>query len=70
MDWTEVIRHARTEAGITQTELAKRMNSHPPSISAYESGSREPSLRMLYALVEATGHKLVMSVEPLDDAAT
>ena len=67
VDWTEVITHARTEAGLTQTALAKKMGVHAPSISSFESGKREPSIRMLYAVIEATGHKLVMSVEPLDE---
>lgn len=38
-------------------------------ISAYESGRREPGVRTLARLVQATGHELVLDVVPTVDHA-
>jgi uncharacterized protein len=54
----DLLRRARTEARLSQTELAARAGVAQPVISAYESGHREPSLPMLTKLVEATGHRM------------
>lgn len=50
---------------MTQTELARRAGVTQSVISAYESGHRQPALPTLAALVEATGHELVVSTRPL-----
>lgn len=51
----EILRQARSRAGLTQRELAQRAGISQSVIAAYESGSREPSLATLAAMVEATG---------------
>lgn len=38
-----------------------------PVISAYENGSREPSLPMLEKLLEATGHRMQIELIPIPD---
>jgi uncharacterized protein len=53
-----VLREARTRAGLSQAELARRANVAQPVISAYETGRREPGLAMLSKLVAASGHRL------------
>jgi uncharacterized protein len=53
-----MIREARRRSGLSQAELARRAEVSQPVISAYESGRREPGLRTLVKLVEATGHRL------------
>lgn len=45
----------RRQAGLSQTELAERIGTHQPNISAYESGEREPSLKVIRALADALG---------------
>lgn len=63
----DLLRRARTEARLTQTELAARAGVAQPVISAYESGRREPSLPMLTKLVEATGHRMRIQLLPAPD---
>jgi predicted nucleotidyltransferase/DNA-binding XRE family transcriptional regulator len=60
----DLLRRARTEARLSQTELAARAGVAQPVISAYESGRREPSLPMLTKLVEATGHRMRIQLLP------
>jgi uncharacterized protein len=52
------VRDARASAGLTQVELARRAGVTQSVISAYESGHRQPSLRMLTDLVFAAGFEL------------
>ncbi len=59
-----VLRAARQKAGLSQTELARRANVAQSVISAYEAGRREPALSTLSRLVEATGNRLTVRVEP------
>lgn len=49
----ETIRAARLSARMTQDELAIRSGVRQPNISAYESGRRTPSKRMLERLLSA-----------------
>lgn len=63
----DLLRRARTEARLSQTELAARAGVAQPVISAYESGRREPSLPMLTKLVEATGHRMRIQLLPAPD---
>ncbi|MBF6127718.1 helix-turn-helix transcriptional regulator [Nocardia brasiliensis] len=49
---------ARTEAGLTQAELARRMRTTQPTIAAIEGGGRVPTLEMLERLANATGRTL------------
>ena len=60
---TEIIK-ARAAAGLTQEELAKRMNTTQGAIARLESGTTLPSTRTLKRFAKATGHKLKISFEP------
>jgi predicted nucleotidyltransferase/DNA-binding XRE family transcriptional regulator len=53
-----LLHQARQQAGLTQREVATRAGIQQSVVSAYESGSREPSLATLSALVEACGVSL------------
>lgn len=53
-----VLRQARARAGLTQRQLAVRAGVAQSVIAAYETGTREPSLATLAALVEAAGIRL------------
>jgi predicted nucleotidyltransferase/DNA-binding XRE family transcriptional regulator len=60
-----VLRDARRRAGLSQVEVARRGGTTQSVISAYESGSRQPALPTLAALVEATGYELVVGLRRL-----
>ena len=45
-------------AGITQQELASRTGTSQATVSAYESGAKEPGVATLERLLAATGHRL------------
>lgn len=57
-----VLRTARNRGRLSQSDLARRAGIAQSVISAYETGRREPSLRMLTRLVKAAGFDLVVSV--------
>jgi predicted nucleotidyltransferase/DNA-binding XRE family transcriptional regulator len=59
-----VLRAARRRARLSQTDLARRAHVAQSVVSAYESGRREPAFSTLARLVAATGHRLVMELEP------
>ena len=59
----EMIR-ARASAGLTQEQLAQRMNTTQAVIARLESGRVKPSTRTLERLAAATGMKLRISFEP------
>ena len=52
---------------MSQTELAVRAGITQSVISAYESGHRQPAIPTLTALIEATGHELVLSLRQEPD---
>lgn len=66
MDGTSgaLIREARRRARLSQTDLARRAGVAQSVISAYESDRREPGIRTLAKLVEATGHELAVGLIP------
>jgi len=55
---------ARASAGLTQEQLAQRMNTTQAVIARLESGRVKPSTRTLERLAHATGMKLRISFEP------
>jgi transcriptional regulator with XRE-family HTH domain len=54
----ELVYTLRTRAGLTQTELARRMGTTQSSIARIESGGSLPTLNMLARLAHATGTPL------------
>jgi transcriptional regulator with XRE-family HTH domain len=60
---------ARAAAGLTQEELARRMNTTQTVIARLESGGVMPSTRTLERFARATGHRLRISFEPLGERA-
>ena len=57
-----LIREARLRAGLTQAQLARRAGVTQSVVSAYESGTRQPSVPTLTRLVKASGSRLDMRV--------
>jgi transcriptional regulator with XRE-family HTH domain len=56
---------ARARSGLSQAELAKRMNTTQSTIARLESGRGMPSTRTLGRFAKATGHRLRISFEPV-----
>jgi transcriptional regulator with XRE-family HTH domain len=56
---------ARRRAGLTQAQLAKRMQTTQSMIARLESGRGQPSTRTLSRFAKATGHRLKISFEPV-----
>jgi len=54
----ELIREARTKAGLTQSELAGLARTSQPTIAAYESGAKVPTAATLERLLRAAGVRL------------
>jgi ribosome-binding protein aMBF1 (putative translation factor) len=59
----ELIR-ARMKAGLTQAEVAERMQSTQPAVARLESAGRIPSTRTLQRYARATGHRLRIRLVP------
>jgi len=53
---------ARTEQGITQSELAKRTGTKQGNISRFESGNYNPSLEFVQRLAQGLGKELHISL--------
>ncbi len=54
------LRNARRAGGLTQAELADRTSTSQATISAYESGAKQPSVDTLSRLLAATGARLAV----------
>jgi len=61
-----LLRMARDKAGLTQSELAAAAGVSQQSISAYETGRKEPTLPTLQRLLAAAGLEMRIRLEPTD----
>jgi len=55
---------ARVDAGLTQEQVASRMETSQGNVARLETGKVEPSIRTLKRYARATGHRLKISFEP------
>lgn len=62
MDVPTILRDARRRAGLSQAALAERTGTSQATISAYESGRKQPSVDTLSRLLTAMDQRL--TVEP------
>lgn len=58
----ELFYETRVAAGLSQTELAKRMGTSQPVIARIEGGGSTPTVDMLDRLARATGKRLEISL--------
>jgi transcriptional regulator with XRE-family HTH domain len=61
-----LLRTARDRAELTQGELAASAGVTQQSVSAYETGRRDPTLPTLMRLLAAAGFDLRMRLEPAE----
>lgn len=65
---SELIKEARSTAGLTQSQLATAAGMTQQAISSYERGMKQPSLPTLAKLIQAAG--LEMSIGIVQPGAT
>ncbi len=70
MDAAAILRRTRTELGITQAELARLSGTSQATISAYETGAKEPSLGTFERLLAAMDARLVIEPSGVRAGAT
>ncbi len=58
-----LLRQARLEAGLTQSQVAEKINQTQSYVSKYESGEQRLDLIELEAVCEAVGVSLIDFVE-------
>ncbi|CAI2718683.1 helix-turn-helix domain-containing protein [Nitrospina watsonii] len=61
---------ARTRAGLTQAQLARKMKTTQSVIARLEAGRVNPSTKTLERLAHATGTRLKIDFEPKELAST
>jgi transcriptional regulator with XRE-family HTH domain len=59
-----LIRNARTDAGLTQAQLAQRAGLTQSAIARLERGGANPTIATLDNVIAASGHRLVLAAEP------
>lgn len=57
-----LIRSSRARAGLSQTAFADLLSIAQPTLSAYESGRRQPTLPTLLSMFERAGYSLRLEV--------
>jgi transcriptional regulator with XRE-family HTH domain len=65
----ELIREARTRAGLTQHELSERTGRDRSVIARWEQGVISPPVESLIACVQACGYDIPLVLVPLDESA-
>jgi transcriptional regulator with XRE-family HTH domain len=65
----ELIREARTRAGLTQGELSERTGRDRSVIARWEQGIISPPIESLLACLHACGFDLPFVLVPLDESA-
>ena len=59
-----LLRAARTKSELTLRELAARAGTSHPTLSAYESGRKTPSIATLTRVLAAAGFALDLEISP------
>lgn len=62
-----LIVEARRRAGLSQSELARRLGTHQPVVARWESGRSEPDFATVTRVLRAAGFELTVGMAPSDD---
>jgi transcriptional regulator with XRE-family HTH domain len=65
----ELIREARTRAGLTQGDLSERTGRDRSVVARWEQGLISPPVESLLACVHACGYDIPLVLVPLDESA-
>ena len=63
-DAGDFLRRMRKRQGVSQGELARRVGSHQPQVSAWETGKKPVTVAQLAALLDALGLVLRLDADP------
>ncbi len=63
MDLAELVYTTRTEARLTQSELAAAMGTSQSAVAAWENGARTPGVEALERLARACGKHLHIAIQ-------
>ncbi len=69
MEAKRTVRQARTRAGLSLRELARRSGTSHATIVAYEAGEKVPSVATLDRIVRRAGFSLEVELAPLAAAS-
>lgn len=64
----EALIRARSEANLTQAELARRLGTTQSAVARLEGGRVSPSFATLRRYAEATGTRLTVGFVPIDSS--
>ena len=56
---------ARSDGGLSQNDVAKRMKTTQPAVARLEGGAHRASLKTIKSYAAATGHRVKISLEPI-----
>lgn len=70
MELSYQLARLRIMRGLTQDELAARLNTQQSSISRLESGRSKPRLGFLERVVDALGGVLKIQIQPVEEVTT
>ena len=66
-EFGELVWKIRTDAGITQAELAEKIGSTQPSIARIEGGGTTPTIELLERIAKAFGKKLEVTFKDANE---
>jgi transcriptional regulator with XRE-family HTH domain len=64
----QILRQARQEAGLSQTQLAARLGVSQAAVSKLERPTANPTVATLQTALRALGKRLTLNVEPITGA--
>jgi predicted nucleotidyltransferase/DNA-binding XRE family transcriptional regulator len=70
MNVAATIHHARTRAGLSQVDLAKKVGTSQPALARYETGVALPTLPTLERLLRGCGQRLELRTDDADERTT
>ncbi len=70
MNVAATVQHARTRAGLSQADLARKAGTSQPALARYETGAALPTLPTLERLLRGCGQLLELRISDADKRTT